>query len=264
MKKLASMILAVVTALTLVCSAAFAESVPQPEGGKKFESNWALFVADVTVQIVYEDEGYKVEILNWDPAELKGTEWEYSCLYNEEKDALESVSSKKVTYTKDPETFDDTYAPAEYEGLDDEKTATYFTISEKGKLLWADGRGQDGIDLEFTNIGNFSGVWRSADGKTWAEIEWDGSDEKNEYLVFVHDGDDDYYTEHTMHGLYNTETRKLETTGTVTIVRKNAEGTYDSENSDEPTELIFSDLGDGKILLEAENGIELIRDMSAE
>lgn len=261
MKKLASIILAVVMALTVVCAAAYADEVPQPEGGKKFESNWAIF--GVTVQIVYEEEGYRVLITGWDPTELKGTEWEYSCFYNEEKDALESVSSMKHAFVQNPDTSDYTHEPAEYDGFDDENTVTVFSISQNGSLIWKDGHGEDGIDLEFTDIGNFTGVWRSADGKTWAEIRWDDSEENYGYFVFIHDGDDDCYTEYTMNGLYNPENRKLETTGTATILRKNTEGAYDPEYSEEPMELIFSDLGSGRILLEAGDGIELIYDIDA-
>jgi hypothetical protein len=51
----------------------------------------------------------------------------------------------------------------------------------------------------------------------------------------------------------------------VIISRKNAEGGYDEEkipaNPDDPLELIFSDLSNGRILLERDNGIELIYDI---
>ena len=161
MKKLASTILAIAMVLTMICTTAFAEEIPQPEGGKKFEINWAIF--NVTVQIVYEEEGYRVLIRNWDPTELKGIEWEYNCVYNEEKDVLESFSSRKHTYILNPDTGDFTYNPAEYDDFDLDDNMTVFAINENGSLVWTDGRGQDNIDLEFTNIGNFEGAWRSED-----------------------------------------------------------------------------------------------------
>ena len=43
MKKFLSILMALLMTLSIIGSAALAEeSVPQPEGGKKFESNWAL------------------------------------------------------------------------------------------------------------------------------------------------------------------------------------------------------------------------------
>ena len=96
MKKLVSIILAIVMAAMLLCVSASADEVPQPEGGKKFESNWAIF--GMTVRIVYEEEGYRVYIRSTDPDTLSGTEWEYSCFYNEEKDALLSVSSSRIRH----------------------------------------------------------------------------------------------------------------------------------------------------------------------
>ncbi len=90
MKKIASLILVLALALSLVC-AARADEVPQPEGGKKFETGWAIF--NTTIRIVYEEEGYRVFIRNTDPSEQKVTEWEYSCYYVEAEDVLKSVSS---------------------------------------------------------------------------------------------------------------------------------------------------------------------------
>ena len=159
MKKLVSIILALALALSMVCAAAYAEETPQKEGGKKFDTNWAIF--GMTVQIIYEEEGYRAHIQSFDPEELKGNEWEYNCLYNEEKDVLESVSSLKRAYVQNPDTGDYTYEEAEYDGADDENTATVFSVSENGTLFWDDGRGQDGADLEFGEIGRFEGVWRS-------------------------------------------------------------------------------------------------------
>ena len=263
MKRLMSFILAMILAAALCC-AAEADAVPQPEGGKKFESNWAIF--DMTVRINYEEEGYRVDITSFDPFELKGTEWEYSCFYNEEKDALLSVSSFKSSYTIDPETGEYRREPYEYEGVDDIDQTTVFTIDETGSLLWEDGRGDAGADLVFTDIGQFEGAWISEDGNTWAEIEWSDSeiDDEYGYTVFLHDGGDDSFAEYCTHGLYDPKTGKLETAGSVIIYTLNDEGEYDAQeipaDAENPTELIFSDLGGGKILLERDNGIELIYD----
>ena len=101
MKKLISVILAIVFT-ALLCCAAPADEYPEPEGGKKFNTNWAIF--GVTVRIDYEEEGYRICIKSTDPFEHNGVEWEYSCVYNEEQDALLSVSSSKNTWSTDPQT----------------------------------------------------------------------------------------------------------------------------------------------------------------
>ena len=257
MKKVICVILSVI--LAAMCCVALADEYPEPEGGKKFNTNWAIF--GMTVEINYEEEGYRVYIKSSDLSRQEGTEWEISCLYNEEKDELISVSSSKNPWHTDPETGDFVRDDYEYQGFDDEGQTSVFKIDEEGFLTWQDGRENAGADLAFTDIGNLAGAWRSEDGKTWAEIEWNDSEEDYGYFVFLHDGDDDAFTEHSMYGLYNPETRKLETTGTVTTLRKGADGAYEPEYSDNPVELVFSDLGGGKILLETGDGVELIYDI---
>ena len=264
MKKIVSIILALMTAMTLLCVSANADEIPQPEGGKKFETNWAIY--GMTVQINYEEEGYRVYIRSTDPFEHQGSEWEYSCFYNEEKDALLSVSSSKNSYIEDPVTSDIQRGPYEYQDLDEDSQTTVFAIDEDGYLTWEDGRGQDGADLVFSDIGAFEGYWQSEDGKTFAEISWSDSEIGDEYgyNVFLHDEGDESYADYSMHGLYDAKTGKLTVTGQVTICRLNAEGGYDMEeipaDAEDPAELIFSNLGNGRILLERDNGIELVYD----
>ena len=259
MKRIISMILALALALSLVC-AAHADEVPQPEGGKKFETGWAIF--NTTIRIVYEEEGYRVFIRNTDPSEQKVTEWEYSCYYVEAEDVLKSVSSSKHSYTIDPETGDSKDDKTEYEDLDDENTVTVFRITEDGFLNWEDGRGQDGTDSDFSKIGDFEGVWRSEDNYVWAEFEWNDSEEDYGYYVYLHRGFDDVYAEFTAQGLYNPETGKL-TVKTIVPVATNTlkDGAYETKYDEDEYELVFSELGGGKILFEAENGVELTYDI---
>ena len=257
MKKVMCVILSVI--LAVMCCAALADEYPEPDGGKKFSTNWAIF--GMTVEIDYEEEGYRVYIKSSDPDGQEGTEWEISCLYSEEKDELISVSSSRNPWNIDPATGDFIRGDYEYQDFDDVDQVSTFKIDEEGFLIWQDGRDNAGADLAFTDIGDFAGVWRSEDGKTWAEIEWNDSEENYGYFVFVHDGDDDVYTEHTMNGLYNPETCRLEVTGTVSTLRMSADGSYEPEYSDDPVELVFSDLGCGKILLEKGDGVELIYDI---
>ena len=265
MKKIVSIFLALTLAMTLLCVSVSAEEYPQPEGGKKFETNWAIF--GMTVEIHYEEEGYRVYIKSSDPEQHQGTEWEYSCSYNEEQDALLSISSSKNSYTEDPATGDLQRGPFEYQETDNADQTTVFTIDQDGFLLWKDGRGQDGADLQFSNIGAFQGFWKSEDGKTYADISWCDSEEGDDYgyNVFLHDEGEDTYAEYSMHGLYDAATGKLTVTGPVTVYTKNAAGEYNAEtvpnDPETPTELIFSQVSNGKILLERENGIELIYDL---
>ena len=144
MKKMMAALLAVM--MLAMGMTALADEAPQPEGGKKFESSWALMGG--LAEIFYEEEGYRVsvDLRNGD----HGTLWQYSCHYVEEKDALLSVSSTKWDYTLDG---DGAEVPGEiaYQGLDDESTA--FTIDEKGFLHWDEARENAGADLEFRTPG---------------------------------------------------------------------------------------------------------------
>ena len=263
MKKLMCVILAVI--LAALCCAALADEYPEPEGGKKFGTCWAIF--GMTAEICYEEEGYRVYIKSTDPYEQKGTEWEYSCFYVEEKDALISVSSSKNPWYMDPELGYEVRGEYEYQGMDDEGRETVFRITEEGFLTWQDGRENAGADLQFSDIGSFKGFWKSEDGKISADIEWSDSEIGDEYgyHVFLHDEGDASYADYVLHGLYNRETGKLVTTGSVTVCRLNADGGYDAEeypeDTEDPMETIFSDMGGGRILLERDNGYELVYDI---
>ena len=59
MKKLISAFLALLMLGAFAC-AAFADEVPQPEAGMKFENDWAI--PGGLVQIDYEEEGYRVTL----------------------------------------------------------------------------------------------------------------------------------------------------------------------------------------------------------
>lgn len=77
-KKLISLLLAaVMIAMLLPVLAAADGAFPRPEGGKKFESDWA--VAGGLTEIYYEEEGYRVTLTveNGDGA---GAVWEIRLL----------------------------------------------------------------------------------------------------------------------------------------------------------------------------------------
>lgn len=260
MKKLMSILLAVMLAAAMVFTAAAAEEengVPQPTGGKKFESDWAI--RGVLAQINYEEEGYRVHIESSIPDEQRGIVWEYSCLYNEEKDALVAVSASKYGYTVDPVTFEQTFAAHEYEGFVEEGKDVLFTIDENGMLNWQDGYENQGADLEFRNIGAFEGRWANeAEGVT-VDISWNGllDEERFYYTVYIQRGDEQAYTLFLMNGTYNTETCKLECSGTATSFTLAGNEYVAAEDDGESYDAFFSFTGDGKLLFEAANGIEL-------
>ena len=165
MKKMISILLAALLLVTLVNVAALAEDAqPQPEGGKKYEGDWAL--AGGKIEIVYEEQGYRVmaELLN--NADWSGEIWEYSCYYHEDTDDLVSVSSVRRTYTINPDTMEQTDGDMDEYGIDEDGSESVFAIGENGALTWKNGRAPEtSKDLEFRYIGSFEGTWRSAEGE---------------------------------------------------------------------------------------------------
>lgn len=255
MRKLISLSLALVLCMTLLTVSALADVLPQPEGGKKFEGTWAI--AGCIVQIDYEEEGYRVRVVADNFEDSTGTEWEYSCYYHADTDSLVSVSSSKTTYTIDPLDPDNRkYNAPVYEGLDEEKTCTTFSLDEHGYLNWLDRHENDGTDLEFHNIGPFAGIWKSVEsaGETVeAEIMWNGSDQDEWfYTVYVNTGDPagDTFTMLLANCFYNEETGKLEGSGSVSYYTRNASGEYDVRDDGDSVDIVFSVDSDGHLLLE--------------
>lgn len=268
MKKLTSVVLALILAMSLACIS-LADEVPQPEGGRKFETDWAI--TGTLVSINYEEQGYRVSIVSEIPAEGKGVEWFYNCFYHPEDDTLVSVSSSKQTYTFtpvvpfengefDPEQMTDeddekTYAPTEYEDFDDEDKVSVFSIDEKGRLIWKDGHENAGADLEFTNIGRFGGEWENDDEGVFVMMDWIGGVNGLLYSVLLQrtSPDQSQRAIYIMTGVYNEETQKLECTGEVHMVGEDGQ----LEKEGEACEAFFSMMENGRILYEAANGIEL-------
>ena len=257
MKKNLSIVLALILAVAMICASAMADEVPQPEGGKKFESSWAITGMVVTVD--YEEEGYRVFIDSY-PEDGKGVEWSYSCYYHEEDDTLVSISSSKQEYTLDADDPDErVYAEAAYEGLDAEGTESVFSIDEHGHLTWKDGHENSGADLEFTDIGRFNGDWKNDAEGVYATFTWNGHEEAFYYDVFLQrngEGEENV-TVFQMTGVYNPETKKLECTGTVL---SDSEDQKDEETYD----AFFSVMDNGGLLFESGNGIELERDFDVQ
>ena len=259
MKKLIGIVLAVMM-MGLMVFGAMADEIPQPEGGMKFESDWAI--ENGMVQIVYEEEGYRVAIDIQTPGQETGSIWEYSCYYQKDTDSLGSVSSLRRDYTVNPDNGEKEYKDSTYEDMDDEKTATEFTIDAEGKLIWKDGREDAGKGLKFTNIGRFEGMWKNEAEETEVEFMWNGSDSLD-YTVYIQRGKigAEHYTLFLMRGEYDPATGKLSASGVCTLFTKNASGEYESSEDGETYDAFFSRTADGKVLYETANGIELEYDM---
>ena len=237
------------------------DAVPQPEGGKKFESDWAI--AGGLAEICYEEEGYRVALtmMNNDGT---GALWEYACYYMEETDALVSVSSSRTDFTIDPDNGETVYVGDAYEGIDEEGKNTVFTIDDHGCLIWQDGHDDAGAGLEFQNIGRFDGVWRNEAEEVEAEFLWNGlSEDEMFYTVYITRGktDGDHYTIFLMNGDYDAAAGKLTAYGTCTLFTKNASGEYVSSEDGETYDAFFSMMEDGRLLFETANGIELEYDI---
>ncbi len=265
MKKLVILVMTLALALALSGGAAFADEIPQPEGGRKFESNWALENALATID--YEEEGYRVFIKIQTPEESEETWWEYNCYYVADQDALHSITSAKTVFSIQA---DDSISPAfdtpAYDGFDEEGMSAVFTINEKGCLVWNDPHENAGKGLEFVNIGRFAGYWKNEAEEVDVEILWNGYEEELFYNVWITRGamDADTYASFLMVGNYVPETGRLECSGTCTVFTKNAEGEYDSSEDGETYDAFFSMQEDGRLLFETDNGIELTYCMDGE
>ena len=257
MKKVISILLAVMMLGVIACAAS-ADEVSRPEGGNKFESNWAI--AGGLVEIDFEEEGYKIGLDIWKPEENMGSVWQYSCIYEAESDSLKSVSSSRTDYTYDIDTNERTYGQPVYEDFDDENQITEFTIDKDGFLIWKDGREDAGAGLKFMNIGVFDGVWENEAEEVLTEVMWNGGDENEMYYtVYITRGktDGERYTNFLMTGDYDPATGKLTVKGICTLFTKGADGEYTSEDDGEEYEAVFSKTEDGRVLFETENGIVL-------
>ena len=263
MKKIISVLLALVLALGLtgICLAESEDARPAPVPDP-YSGIWQCDRA--TAEIVWEEEGYRVRIDKPDVMNDSGTEWEYSCFYNAEKDALESVSSSKRTYTYDADRTQVSGLP-EYDDVDEEGQVTVFAIGADGKLTWQDARGNAGEGLVFENIGRFEGVYRNEAEEVEVKIVWLGlSEDEMWYDVFIKRGNDESYVDFGMRGFYNPETGKLEAMGTAMTFTKNAEGAYDVTEDTESYDAFFSFNENNNLVYETANGIELEYDVTAD
>lgn len=252
MKRFLGVLMALLLVSLTVCASLADELPPQPEAGKKYEGWWG--VRGGTIEIYYEEEGYRVltELLN--NADGSGVIWEYSCYYVENTDSLVSVSSAKRTYTMNMETMERTEEKVDYLGVDGEGQESVFKIGENGALTWKNGREPNGEEeIEFRFIGKFQGTWRSAEGEepVWVEFNWKGlMEETYNYEVYLHRGDDTTYSEFIMTGEYD------ENTGKLTCIGRSVD-----ESDPETYDAFFSMMEDGRLLYEAANGIVMEYDL---
>ena len=237
------------------------DAVSQPEGGKKFERDWAI--AGGLAEIYYEEEGYRVT-LTVENNDGTGALWQYACYYQEDTESLLSFSSSRTDFTINPDTGDTVYGDTVYEGIDEEGQGTEFTIDADGCLIWKDGHDDAGAGLRFVNIGRFEGVWRNEAEEVEARFMWNGlSEDEMFYTVYITRGktDGDHYTNFLMNGTYDPATGRLSAYGTCILFTRNASGEYESSEDGETYDAFFSMMEDGRLLFETANGIELEYDI---
>lgn len=237
------------------------EAVPQPEGGKKFERDWAI--AGGLVEIYYEEEGYRVTLTK-ENGDGTGALWQYSCYYMEDTDSLLSVSSSRTNFTINPDNGETVYGEEVYEGIDEEGKSTVFSIDEHGCLIWKDAHDDAGAGLEFANIGRFNGLWRNDAEEVEAEFMWNGlTEDEMFYTVYITRGktDGDHYAVFLMNGSFDPAAGKLTAYGTSMLFTKNASGEYESSEDGESYDAVFSMMENGRLLFETANGIELEYDI---
>ena len=260
MKKLIGILLTIMMLGAIACAAS-ADEIPQPEAGKKFESDWAI--PGGLTEIVYEEEGYRV-MLELTKDDGTGARWEYACYYHEDTDSLSSVSSSKLDFSINPDTGDQVFGEYAYEGLDEENKGTEFTIDKDGFLIWKDGHDDAGTGLKFANIGRFNGLWKNEKEETEAQFMWNGQTEDEMfYTVYITRGNTngERYAQYLMNGTFDPATGKLTADGTCTLYTKNASGEYESSEDGEMYDAIFSKTEDGRVYYETDNGIELEYDL---
>ena len=260
MKKLIGILLTIMMLAAMACAAS-ADEVPQPEGGRKFESDWVI--PGGKAEIYYEEEGYRV-MLEITKDDGTGVRWEYSCYYHEDTDSLCSVSSSKLGFTINPDNGEQVLGEYAYEGMDEDNQGTEFTIDPDGFLIWKDGHEDAGAGLKFANIGRFDGLWKNEKEETEVQFVWNGQTEDEMfYTVYITRGKTDgvLYTQFLMNGTYDQATGKLTAYGTCTLFKKNASGEYESSDDGETYDAFFSRTEDGKVIFETANGIELEYDL---
>lgn len=107
----------------------------------RFEGRWAAGRA--TIEIWPEDDAYRVSVL-WGNSAADSIAWDYTCLYDEEIDALVSVGGA----TKADVFFGEDGEIASSELMYDDGAAV-FMFDEQGKLLWNDAVEDAAADLAF-------------------------------------------------------------------------------------------------------------------
>ena len=144
MKKLTAVILALMLA-AVCCAAALAdETEMEQEAVKLFDSDWVGVAGHVSA--AYMDGYWSVEVISGDYT----VEWDYFCVYDEEKKALVS-SDEGYGNTK-------TVISRDLEGSEIGREVQYsdgqaeFTVNENGKLVWKDLKEDAGAGAEFDGL----------------------------------------------------------------------------------------------------------------
>ena len=210
MKKLIAVLAAMI--MVLLCAAVTAENaaeaVPASDALQMFNSEWVD--AEGSIKIYPEEDHWRVYIRSGNGA----VEWDYSCRYDGEQNALVTLSDSENT--KDIITVND-------EGSEINRSTVYtdgsavFIRNENGKLTWKDEKEDVGAGRTFEKIGWFQGTWDAfVEDGPWYELNcfWDieeaaEGEVTSGYKVEIERYDGEEYTHWVYSCTYNPESNIL-------------------------------------------------------
>ena len=163
MKKMTAALLALMMLFLLTAAAAEGtEEDPAQKAQDMFDSAWVS--GSAMVEAWYLGGIWEVVVSTGYGA----TKWDYSCIYDEEQQALVSLDGE--ANVKSIILLDEEASEAGREVVDTEAKAR-FTLDEHGHLIWNDEKEDAGAGLEFEKIGWFSGTF--ACGGYLLDCVWD-------------------------------------------------------------------------------------------
>ena len=151
MKKLLAVLM--VLSLAAVSFAALAENepaVPPAPDPDPYSGVWECDRA--TAEIVWEEEGYRVQI-SWGSSAWETTTWEYSCYYHEDDGTMVSMPFGSRTEW----VYDDSGEVVSAKTVYDDGVAV-FSLDQEGRLIWQDEKENAGEGLRFDWVSEYPPV----------------------------------------------------------------------------------------------------------
>jgi len=150
MKKILSILMVLALALG-TAGACLAESEPAAKPAPDPDPFSGIWECDrASIEIVWEEEGYRVLISWGSSAWGEVTEWEYSCYYHEDDNTMVSMPFG----TKTDLVFNDEGELASWQ-TEYEDGEAVFSLDEEGFLIWQDAKENAGEGMRFDRIGDY-------------------------------------------------------------------------------------------------------------